>query len=885
MRNDGHKQQGGVAGAVRANGFIPSSFRAISSYLRIVSSGASTVASSVRSAASAASSIVDRDDDAHHDQVLWAGFDKLECEEGAIRRVLLLGYRSGFQVWDAEEAHNVRDLVSRHDGPASFLQMLPKPIGTIMSGDKFSNSRPLLVVCSDGSVPLGSNFEYGMSSYNGSNTNYHDPGNGCFGPSVVRFYSLSSQSYVHVLKFRSVVYSVRCSARVVAVSQSAQIHCINAATLEREYTILTNPVVAAFPGSGGIGYGPLAVGPRWLAYSGSPVVVSSCGRVTPQHLTPSVSFPSPASNGSLVAHYAKESSKQLAAGIVTLGDKGYKKLSQYYSELRSDSNHSVQSSWKSNGTVHDNSLETDNAGMVIVRDLVSKSVIAQFRAHKSPILALCFDPSGTLLVTASVQGHNINVFRIMPGLLGSSSASDVGDSYVHLYRLQRGFTNAVIQDISFSDDSRWIMISSSRGTNHLFAISPLGGAVNLQFADANLKNSGLSCNSSSKLRWLPNSDCEMINQHSQLASGPPVSLSAVSRIRSGSNGWRGTVGGAAAAAAGRIIPLSGAIASSFHHCKSNDLHAHLSSLKAKYHLLVLSPSGCLIQYALRVSSGLESSAAVAGSGLVYESGTGNDSKLIVEAMQKWNICQKQTRREQEDNTDIYGENGNSDCKIIPEGSRKGNGVYPLDMYLVSKTNMSHEERHHLYISEAELQMHHKQIPFWAKSEIYFQSLMINNSKLAEQSYIGGEIEIERISTYTIEARSKNLVPVFDNFQHPKSERARVSSSNINFGPQLQRQLSGQHKHGGFSCRNGSCSLGSVPECGAAMCKLHHVSEQTMDSVLKTTDTVKGSVNKGDSPRTMSPPEWRINLKSNVMSLIRGSRHSFILLGEGSLTTC
>jgi len=67
MRNDGQKQQqGGVPRPARPNGFIPSSFRAISSYLRIVSSGASTVA---RSAASVASSIVDRDDDASHDQV------------------------------------------------------------------------------------------------------------------------------------------------------------------------------------------------------------------------------------------------------------------------------------------------------------------------------------------------------------------------------------------------------------------------------------------------------------------------------------------------------------------------------------------------------------------------------------------------------------------------------------------------------------------------------------------------------------------------------------------------------------------------------------------------------------------------------------------------
>jgi hypothetical protein len=59
--------QGRVNGNnINNNGFLPSSFRAISSYLRIVSSGASTVA---RSAASVAQAIVDRDADANHDQV------------------------------------------------------------------------------------------------------------------------------------------------------------------------------------------------------------------------------------------------------------------------------------------------------------------------------------------------------------------------------------------------------------------------------------------------------------------------------------------------------------------------------------------------------------------------------------------------------------------------------------------------------------------------------------------------------------------------------------------------------------------------------------------------------------------------------------------------
>lgn len=67
MRKDEQKvhQGGAMPRSGRTNGLIPSSFRALSSYLRVVSSGASTVA---RSAASVASSILDRDSDVDHDQ-------------------------------------------------------------------------------------------------------------------------------------------------------------------------------------------------------------------------------------------------------------------------------------------------------------------------------------------------------------------------------------------------------------------------------------------------------------------------------------------------------------------------------------------------------------------------------------------------------------------------------------------------------------------------------------------------------------------------------------------------------------------------------------------------------------------------------------------------
>ncbi|KAJ4975185.1 hypothetical protein NE237_000291 [Protea cynaroides] len=870
MRNDGQKPQGVVPRSGRTNGFIPNSFRTISSYWRIVSSGASTVASTVRSAgASVASSIADRDDDACRDQVQWAGFDKLECDGDVLRQVLLLGYRSGFQVWDVEEANNVLELVSRHDGPVSFLQMQPQPIASRRSDDKFVDIRPLLVVSGNGTVSEGGNNQDGLAYHCNGNGNVtsHESANGNFGPTIVQFYSLRSQSYVHSLKFRSTVYSVRCSPRVVAISQAAQIHCFDAVTLEREYTIVTCPIVSSSIGSGGIGYGPLAVGPRWLAYSGSPVLVSNAGRVSPQHFATAASF-SGSSDGSLVAHYAKESSKQLAAGIVTLGDMGYKKLSRYCSELLPDCNNTPRPGspgWKNNGTVNSHLPDTDNVGMVIVRDIVSKCVITQFRAHRSPISSLCFDPSGTLLVTASVQGHNINVFRIMPPLAGNSSGSDAGGSYGHLYRLQRGFTNAVIQDISFSEDSHWIMISSSRGTSHLFAISPSGGSVDLQSTGSGLTNSnnGLGVMTKTAVRWPPISGPSKLNQQSFCASGPPVTLSVVSRIKNGNNGWRGTVTGAAAAATGRVSSLSGAIASAFHNCKGNDLYADNRSLTTKYHLLVFSPSGCVIQYVLRLSNGPEPGTVLPGFSTPYESSPDSDARLVVEALQKWDICQRQTRRDREDNLDIYGEQGNG-RKIFPEGIKRTNPIFPSEGHVPTKAKINAEERNHLYISEAELQMHQARIPLWAKSKIYFQLMTMDGMKTVGENASGGETEIERIPARMIEARSKDLVPVFDNLQTPRVQQPRMPAldSNRNCSP---HQKSGLSEDGRLSCRGSSSSLDCMSEVGTVVAELHSGIEENGWGGLRTSsESTEGFVNNNESPKMKTRLEFVNNRESLKM---------------------
>ncbi|GAB4829756.1 hypothetical protein Ancab_019411 [Ancistrocladus abbreviatus] len=771
-------------GKPKNNRLLPSSLRIISSCLKTVSSNATTVASTVRSAgASVAASITAASDD-HRDQVTWVGCDKLELGSSICRHVLLLGYQNGFQALDVEDASSFSELVSKRDGTAvTFLQMQPIPLN---SGNKegFRKSHPLLLVVA-GDDTHSSDLMQNQSDLGKMGTDRQvDPHarNYVNSPTAVRFYSLRSHSYVHVLRFRSAVCMVRCSPRVVAVGLATQIYCFDALTLENKFSVLTYPLPQV-GGQGGvgvnIGYGPMAVGPRWLAYASNHPFLVTKGRLNPQNFcSPGASQSASPASGSLMARYALESGKQLASGIVNLGDRGYKSISKYCQDLLPDNSNSLQLA--SSGSRVSNlpaSAEASNAGVVVVKDTVSRAVISQFKAHSSPISALCFDPSGTLLVTASVHGNSINIFRIMPSCAhtGSETQNDWSTTYAHLYKLHRGIRAAIIEDICFSHYSQWIAIVSSKGTCHVFVLSPFGGDVGFQSLNSQGEEASLS--PVLTIPWW--SQSTSITSHLSTPPPPPppppptVSLSVVSRIRDINSGLLTTVTNAAASVSGKVSPPSGAFVAVFHNSMRCRPHNSAPAIKSMEHLLVYTPSGHVVQHEIQPAFGPEQSdgGSRTHSGSFMQMQEAKFS-VNIQPVQWWDVCRRSDWPEKEECISDMVLHAREATSFVATDSNYGvHGTRVLETkdydgrgHLIRTDSLRPNENSNWYLSNAEVQYSSGRIPIWQRSQISFHVMGPPRC----YGHVSGEFQIEKVPASEVEVRRKDLLPVFDHFHGIKS---------------------------------------------------------------------------------------------------------------------
>jgi hypothetical protein len=205
-------------------------------------------------------------------------------------------------------------------------------------------------------------------------------------------------------------------------------------------------VIDQVPCSGVPPFGVMALGSQWLA-------IPACQEHPEEDLALSFS----------TLDVAKDVGSQITSGIYYLGDITSKAVYNYYYGEAPPSEPAPKTT------------EPVSASSVAIFQMRDQKfyLLTSFRAHTQSISVLKFDPSGSLLVTAPIDGGHLNVYSISPCVNGKTQVH-------HLYKLNRGITSAFICDVSLSCDSSWLSVCTTRGTTHVFAINPQGGPVDIR---------------------------------------------------------------------------------------------------------------------------------------------------------------------------------------------------------------------------------------------------------------------------------------------------------------------------------------------------------------------------------------------------------------------
>ncbi|XP_054730895.1 uncharacterized protein LOC129239440 isoform X1 [Anastrepha obliqua] len=366
--------------------------------------------------------------------------------------LLLLGYGLGVQVWAIPANGEAIEVLSWRHGVVSTLRVLPTPASrsTDEHGradetmDAYAEKRPLIALVDSNTASTQPQF--------------------C----TLTFVSLKTGKQVKTIKFKNPILDVLANRSSLVAVFHERIAVFDARTLEDRLSITT-----CYP-SPGINPNPVALGQRWLAYAEQKLIPSkrSGGGWDGEGI---------ASYTATVLNAAKsfgkglrELGEQVAAGLTGAASGGsISKNSSFDSSAGVEAKQpGIVTIIDIEQTVKDYSpTSTTSASGVIDNELI----VAHFIAHSEAVVAMEFDNSGMLLLTADRRGHDFHVFRIQPHPV-SSSLSAVH----HLYVLHRGDTSAKVQNITFSLDSRWVAVSTLRGTTHVFPITPYGGAMGVR---------------------------------------------------------------------------------------------------------------------------------------------------------------------------------------------------------------------------------------------------------------------------------------------------------------------------------------------------------------------------------------------------------------------
>ncbi|KAH7960785.1 hypothetical protein HPB49_023385 [Dermacentor silvarum] len=341
-----------------------------------------------------------------------------------------------------------QEVLSWRQGPVRALNILPAPDSSC-GNDPFASKRPLVALCDSSS-----------------------PAQQFCSVSIV---SLKTMDQVHSIRFKEPINEIRANKRVLVVTFQDKIFVYNACTFKERFCITGKYF-------------------HFVLYFSCHLLFFFwyCGSMKglfPVHQTRGgVAGEGTQSYTATVIHAAKTLGKGLSLFGETVASSltGHKVPSTTTSSKKDC--HRLGGALSGGlGGVTGASTAMCCPGVVSVVDVLgvangsfsteedtdTEGLVAHFQAHYGePLSALHFDPSGVLLFTADRLGHNFHLFHLMPHPGGPTFGS-----VQHLYTLHRGDTTAKIQDVAFSLDSRWVAVSTLRGTTHIFPITPYGGPI------------------------------------------------------------------------------------------------------------------------------------------------------------------------------------------------------------------------------------------------------------------------------------------------------------------------------------------------------------------------------------------------------------------------
>ncbi|XP_063060938.1 breast carcinoma-amplified sequence 3 isoform X2 [Engraulis encrasicolus] len=383
------------------------------------------------------------------EKIVWVRFEKADINDVARSPeflemhgsgnepplCLMIGYSDGMQMWSISLSGEAQELFSVRHGPVRTARLLPAPHISPLKTDNFAEKRPLLGVC---------------KSAGSSGTS---PAYCC-----VDLYSLRTGEMVKSIQFKTPIYDLHCNKRILVVSLQEKIAAFDSCTFTKKFF-----VTSCYP-CPGPNLNPIALGERWLAYAENKLIRchqsrgGACGDNAQSYTATVIS-----------------AAKTLKTGLTMVG-KVVTQLAGTLPAVTADEEGSPHSAVRRSphvpGVITIIDLQTVGEGQVLVSDdSDGEGVVAHFPAHDKPISCMAFNPSGMLLVTTDSLGHDFHVFQVLTHPWASSQSA-----VHHLYTLHRGETEAKVQDICFSHDSRWVVISTLRGTSHVFPINPYGGA-------------------------------------------------------------------------------------------------------------------------------------------------------------------------------------------------------------------------------------------------------------------------------------------------------------------------------------------------------------------------------------------------------------------------